>query len=93
MKQNGGYVQPADMYEPFPPPRSPPTPPLPTPAPAPTPPVPIPAGCLKALKAKCPLPFKSYGDCLTCTRKYANKPTCSPGERYTYCGGGLGAAI
>jgi hypothetical protein len=87
MKKNGGYVQPADMYEPWPPAPAPPTPKTPTPPPAPTPPAPIPKACEKLLQKDCPGPFKTPDKCLTCTRDIPDvTSTCKPKERHAFCG-------
>ena len=48
--------------------------------------------CTQTLKTKCPLPFKSCNDCLTCTRdccgtRLHDSPdlVCKPKERKAYC--------
>merc|ERR1719198_2240051 len=81
MARNGGFVQPADSVEPFPPPPTPPTPAPPTP---PTPVPPVPAKCEKGLKAACPGPFDTSDACLTCTREHAG--SCKPKDRHHFCG-------
>ena len=72
-----GFLEPGDIIPPLPP--SPPGPPSPSPSP-------LPGKCKAVLASKCPLPqFKTYDACLACTREYANKPTCKPSDRQTYC--------
>jgi arylsulfatase B len=84
MQQNGGYVEPADTFAPFPPPPTPPTPAPPTP---PTPAPPIPAACEKALKEGCPGPFKTPDACLECTRELPSiDDKCKPKQRHAFCG-------
>lgn len=87
MKKNGGYVQPADMYHPFPSPSPGPGPgPAPKPTP-PTPPAPVPAKCKKLLEKNCPGPFKTPTECLICTREIENvDKSCHPKDRHAFCG-------
>lgn len=47
-------------------------------------PPPPPFACPNALKAKCPLPFDNYDDCLKCTRDYCGT-VCTPKARQAYC--------
>jgi hypothetical protein len=72
---------------PTPPPSPPATlPPSPPPSPpGPPTPKPAPVNCQTVLKMKCPLPFKTYDDCLACTRANASSPICKPKERQAYC--------
>ena len=74
-----GFLEPGDIIPPVPPP-APPAPP------SPSPPSPGPTGaCAKALAKVCPAKeFKTYDECLACTRKH-DPPNCKPKERQAYC--------
>jgi arylsulfatase A-like enzyme len=57
----------------------------PSPPPAPSPHPHPPQECAEDLRKFCPLPFKSYTDCLACTRAHAELPICKPKQRQSYC--------
>jgi len=80
-----GSGQPCPAAPPGPTP-APPTPPVP---PGPTPPAPSPSGtCEQVMIKECPKDsFKTYDDCLKCTRDKSDvATTCRPRDRQAYCG-------
>lgn len=80
-----GFVEPADCDTCG---SVPPVPPSPSPSPSPAPPSPGPPSCIKACEKDCPSEsFKSYDDCLKCTRDSSEcSGKCKPKERKAFCG-------